>query len=589
MPTNDSNKHIIRGVMISFDVFAKKDIEKINAKISKAFEAEPTIKKSAVFGGSSETRNIIWKTESLSKIFAALRGICDERRWTCDLDSIQKYMESFQVWGYDSPNLPFYIIMAKITMKKDALNSCEDLRKDLFQASIAARLFVESLEGFRKETTTFSPCSPLVTQLWIKLGKKELSRIREIEIGLIDKEKRLSLDQKKTLSKELRSLEPIDLSAPVGDVHSHIVFAANVAYVIGTTTQLGLGGFLTPYLLYLSYDQKLLQQDLIETHLAPAEILVSGGIIRSEYAHVIGLISLLIYLSHLASEREKIDQAVSELRDTITQKKSEITLDQQLSEINDFGTRISSLQQIIGRFSRYWEGSIRRISENKDSLYLEVPVENTEPFGLLDFTRKGYLGTLSDQILAILQNNKESLLAQKSEVESIRLHISDVVNLRISKSNEDLQRSMKRLTIISVIIAIMALVVSLLVGWYGIQIATSNYQRTHPEGEYFVSVYFLGYDAPTNNDIFRITITYHGSGEARFLRLSIGVVGANPTVVSTGNVEVMEPDIILARDYVDGLIGWVDYNIQRLGFVERTRLDILDFTSDVGVRIIDNT
>jgi len=585
MPTNDSAKHITRGVMVSFDIFAKKDIEKINAKVSKTFDVEPTIKKSAFMGDSLETKNIIWKTESLSKVLATLRGICDEKRWTYDVDSMPKHIESFQVSGYDSPNFPFYILMAKITMKKNALNSCEDLRKDLFQASIAARLFIESLEGFRKKTTTFSPSSPLVTQLWIKVGKKELSRIREIEIALIDKEEKLSLDQKKTLSRKLRNLEPIDLSAPVGDVHSHIVYATNVTYVVGMMTQLGLGGFLSPYILYLSYDEKLLQQDLIETHLAPAEILVGGGIVRSEYVHLIGLISLSIYLGHLASTGEEIDQAVSELRDTITQKTPKKTLDQQLSEINEFGTRISSLQQIIGRFSRYWEGSIRRISENKDSLYLEVPVENVETFDFPIFTHKGYLGTLADQILATLNNITERLEKQGSEIASLRTHISDIVNLKNIKSNERLQKRMLWIALITLCIAI----ASFSVAYQSWRTAEIDYQRTHPEGEYFVSVYFLGYDSPTNNDLFRITIEYHGRGEARFLRLSIGVVGANPTVVSKGNVEVMEPDTILARNYVDGLIGWVDYNIQRVVSLNRTRLNIIDFSSDVSVRIKDNT
>jgi hypothetical protein len=310
--------------------------------------------------------------------------------------------------------------------------------------------------------TTFSPSSPLVTQLWIRVDKNEFSKMRKIEIALIDKKEELSYDQKKRLSRKLRGLEPIDISAPVGDVHSHIIFASNATYAVGHITQVGLGGFLTPYILYLSYDEKLLQQDLIETHFSPAEILVGGGIVSSGYAHLIGLLSLLIFPNHLASEREKFDRGVSKLRDSIMQKNFEYTLDQQLSELNDFGTKISSLQQTIGRFARYWEGPIRQISEGKDGLTLEVPVESTEPFGLFNLTHKGYLRTLVDQILVTLRNNKEFLERQELEITSLRTHISDIVNLRLSKSNENLQKSMKRLAEISVAVAVISLIISVI-------------------------------------------------------------------------------------------------------------------------------
>lgn len=461
-----STQNIIRGVMITFDVFSKKDIEKINAKVEETFEVEPSIQKSAIIGDSLETKNVVWKIESLHKLFATLKEICDEKGWTCNFDLMAKYVESFQVWGYDSPNLPFYILMAKIALNKETLNSCENLRDDLLKVSLATRLFIESLEGFHKTMTTFSPSSPVITQLWIQVDKKEFSQMREIELTLIRKKEELSFDQKNTLSRKLRRLEPIDLSIPVGDIHSHIFFATNLTYILGHITQLGLGGMMTPYILYVSYDKELLQQDLTEMPLGPAEILVGGGIVRSEYAHLIGLISLLIYLSHLALEREKIDRGVSKLRDSIAQKEFEDALDQQLSELNDFGTQISSLQHIIGTFSRHWEGSIRQISEGKDRLTIEVPLEITETHGLFSLTHKGYLGTLATQILVTLENDREFLEKQGLEIASLRTHISDIVSLRISKSNEDLQKSMKRLAEISVSIAIILLIGSV-INWLG--------------------------------------------------------------------------------------------------------------------------
>lgn len=65
--------------------------------------------------------------------------------------------------------------------------------------------------------------------------------------------------------------------------------------------------------------------------------------------------------------------------------------------------------------------------------------------------------------------------------------------------------------------------------------------------------------------------------------MSVNVVGVNPTVTSEVNVKVMEPEVILASDYVDGLIGWVDYAVMR-GASFRTKLTIRDdYKSDVDV------
>lgn len=457
-----STQQVIRGVMVTFDVFSKNDIEKVNEKIHETFDLEPIMKNSAIIGGSMETKNFVWKIESLPKLFEILKGVCDEKNWDYKFDFMPKYIDSFQVCGYDSPNFPFYIVMAKIILKKDTINSTKDLRKDLFQASVPARLFIEKLIGFRKTLSTFSPSAPLVTQLWVKFNKKEFTKIREMEISLIDENDELSSVQKKELGKQLRSLEQIDMAAPTGDVHSHILFASNVSYVIGHLSQVGLGGFFSPYLLYLSYDEKLLQQDLLEMCLPPAEVLVGQGIVTQEYAHLIGLISLSIYLSKLAFEGEKIDQEASNLRDAITQNNSRKTLDQQLSEINEVGTKTSSLQQTIGRFSRYWEGSIRGISEGKNKLYHEIPVKTDDIFGHSDFTQKGYLGTLADQILIKLDSVRERLEKQGLEIASLRTHISDIVNLRSIKTNESLQKSMKRMTWVMLILTAVATCLSIM-------------------------------------------------------------------------------------------------------------------------------
>lgn len=596
MSTKNPKSVIVNGVILSFDVFEKKEIERIREKIFAEFGVKSKVEKTVLMGGfESEIAQDIWNVELSPRTFEVVRSVCEKKGFEFNLGLVEKYLQNFQIRCYNSPNLPYSILSLKITLNEDALNASSDLRKDLWQVSLPIRLFVESLDGFTKEMGTFSPRSSVVTQLWIKIEKQHLVDVRKTETTLIEKDGETfgKFEEKKDLNRKLIELEPIYLSDPIGDIHSHILNGTNVSIVLGQISQPALGGLRTPYILYLSDDEDLLESKKVDPFPTPVEFFGSGieGIVWQGYTFLVGLISTLIYLSHIYFERIKIDSQLTTLRDSLTTKNSKKQIDQLLFELNDFGTRISSILNALGTFSRRWESAINRISKGKDTFALEIPISNFNSFGFLvsDGNLKGYLGTLSDRILAILQDNKESFLAQKSEVESIRLHISDVVNLKISKSNENLQRSMKRLTIISVIIAIMALAISLFVGWYGIQIATSDYQRTHPEGEYFVNLYYLGYDVPTNRDSFRITINYQGRGESKFLRLDVGIVGANSVVTSKANVEVMEPNIILARDYVDGLTGWVDYTIQRFASLNRTRISILDFSSDVETSIIDQT
>jgi hypothetical protein len=202
---------------------------------------------------------------------------------------------------------------------------------------------------------------------------------------------------------------------------------------------------------------------------------------------------------------------------------------------------------------------------------------------------KGYLEIITEQILQTLNRNRKILQTEASEINSLRTHLSDVVSLRASKTNEDLQKSMKRLAQLSIALALIAIIISASLSAYSIYLSTLDFQKTHPEGTYYVTLDFLGYDSLTDNDHFRITVNYQGRGVSEFLRLSIGIISANATVVSKGNVEVMEPNVILGQNYVDGLIGWVDYDVYRPVSMNRTRINIIDYRSDVNAVLADNT
>lgn len=179
-----------------------------------------------------------------------------------------------------------------------------------------------------------------------------------------------------------------------------------------------------------------------------------------------------------------------------------------------------------------------------------------------------------------INQEKYSLEDINKHFESFFSYSNNLTNIRINKNNINTQR-------IAIIIAIISLLIStggIYLSIKSINIAISDYTKTHPEGNYIVSIHKLGYDEPLKMDKYRIQITYYGSGESKYLSLRVGIVGVNPTVLSKGNCEVMEPNIILIRNYVDGLIGWVDYGIYRSASF-KTKLNIIEANSDVNVII----
>ena len=178
---------------------------------------------------------------------------------------------------------------------------------------------------------------------------------------------------------------------------------------------------------------------------------------------------------------------------------------------------------------------------------------------------------LTERCNSIINLEKTKLEDIKWKFESFFNYTNNVTNLNLNK----LRLRLQNMAIMIAIISIAFSAISVYYSHQSINIATTEMKKTHPEGNYVVHVDKLGYDEPSRMDKYRIQITYYGKGESKYLSLKLEVVGVNPTVLSNVNCEVMEPNIILVRNYVDGLIGWVDYGIIR-SVPNDTKLNILE-------------
>jgi len=192
---------------------------------------------------------------------------------------------------------------------------------------------------------------------------------------------------------------------------------------------------------------------------------------------------------------------------------------------------------------------------------------------------------ISTNISRILDGliNYESVKLEeiKKNFESFFNYSANITNMYLNKNNRKMQR-------LAITIAVIAIIISVIGIYLNYNLALSDFVSTHPKGNYIITVSKLGYNKTSKCDIYRIQFVYYGRGESKYLTLNLGLTGINPTIRSKGNCEVMEPNIIVVRNYVDGLIGWVDYEIKRLASIE-TGVIILDSTSDVDIKINDIT
>lgn len=591
-----SNHDIIGGLMVSFDIFEKRDIEKVEQKINGLFGIQPKEEKSHIsFWGSHDSFEVsqnVWKI-NLSDMLIVLSKISDKKSFPTKHELLEKYVESLEIRGYNSPRLPFYILIARFVLKRDLLNSSEDLRKDMFLVSQPIRLFIESFDGLTNKIVGYSPRASLVTQFWVKVTEKHLNQMRDSilkqlsELKKSESSKDFEIKHPVELSDKLRSFEPFNLAPEVGDFHSQIIDGSNIILVIGQIMQPALGGLRTPYMIELSYGEELLKSQLPHKagpYFPNLDMCSLDSIVWEGYGLLITLISFSTFMSYLASERAKIERKISKLREAISLTGlSTEELHNHLNEINNYGTKLSSLLNMLGTFSRQREWALKQIAGGTSDLCFEVPIK-TELYRFSSHKNEGYLRTISKQILGILNGTKEALSNQETEIRSLQTHISNIVNLQNIKSNNTLQKIM-------LIIAISGLIIAGISGFVAYQswrTAELDYIASHPEGTYYVKVQWIGYDTSSNSDQFRVSVEYQGKGESKYVRLSLGFVGDTPILASQWNLDVIEPYTIIGRNYVDGFLGEVLYNIPR---VENTTssLTILDYTSDAEVVVSNNS
>ena len=582
--------------MVSFDIFEKNDIEQIEKKVNTLFGVKPIQEETNFISwgeipDSFQIVQTVWELK-ISEILDSLLEVSGENDLKLNPELLKKYVKSTQIRGYNSPRLPFYVLLLKIDLKEDVLNSTKDIMGDVSGLIRPLSLFIESFEGIRSKLESFSPKSAIVTQFWVQVTENHINEMREnILKELVELEKNAPSDAiELELPETFLSFEPFNLSPDVEWVHSQIIASDNLILVIGNLFQTDLSG---PYIIEMSYDDELLKSKLPHEPFDTFPILDKLDLKRIYfgcYGLIIVLICFTTFLAHLSYERVKIEREISQLREEISS--SEFTTEElhtHLEKLSTYGTKLSSLTNMFGTICRQRELAFKEISKGSsehDYYLFEAPIKSKYSKHL-SMVNRGYLRTVANHILGQLTGAKEALKTQEEEICSLQTQISNRLNLRNIKSNESLQKWVLFLTIVSLVTSSIGVYIaynSHLVSERSLDMAELDFLSSHPQGNYYVGIKWVGYDRSSDSDQFRISVEYLGTGESQQLRLALSFVSGNtPVLLSNTNLEVVDQNII-GRNYIDGSMGEVNYLIPR--YENKTgRVSINYYTSDVNVNI----
>jgi hypothetical protein len=463
-----TTQNIIKGIIVSFDIFPLDIVKTLHEQITQTFETNLNLEKSVIMGVRPiEIQRSIWNIEIDHHLIETLKTTCDEDRFSYSFDLFETFVKKFQIVGYHDPTFPFYIVMVMIELQQEVVNASTNLNRDLIQVSLPIRLFIESLNGMTNQMSNWSPRASIVTQLWVHVDQEHLANIRKTGVQLhastltMDEDV-TSFEQQLENQNKLRKLEPFDLSPSAGDIHSHVICAENVIIVLGHLTQLALNGLHTPYILYMSYNEKLLRSESIDPLISSHRIDEIGW---KGYAYLISLLAMRIYLYDIHMCRSQIDQELTATRETIDNIPTTIPeVDEYLSKISQLGTRLFALSNKVGVFSRKWEFPLKAAIATRENTMsaIEIPIYNNK-FLPYPPSRNGYIKTLATNILHSLHGNQELLSEQEAEITSIRTYLSDIVTLNNIKSNEILQKRMYWITVLSLLVAVISIIVGVFI------------------------------------------------------------------------------------------------------------------------------
>jgi hypothetical protein len=312
------------------------------------------------------------------------------------------------------------------------------------------------------------PNTPFLADFSVLMEKQEFEKLFDIgkEIAeSLSKAGTTILDTRvKDLSKEFRASEPVTFSQINQNIdpHSFLISSGNLAYTFGLVTQPGIARLRMPYMTTLTYDKPLIEN-------RPPFFGVGVALLRSYYdllwagAEGISLLlAVLEWTDSLEAECWGIDEEMKQLRAKLKPNSLDIELD--LTKLSEIGIRVASFFGELERVRESLKQTLSLLSEGKENFSIEVPIfPDTSYFpDTLEVSSYGYLKSLALAITDRFSHLATRFRSQERQVRLLQSHVSDIVNLKATRSNVKLSSDVRRLTWVLVFLTSVLVVLAVL-------------------------------------------------------------------------------------------------------------------------------
>jgi hypothetical protein len=346
-----------------------------------------------------------------------------------DIDHLRRFISSISAEGLDSEDLPFYILTIRIGLNSTALAESTNLEGDIRGVRTPFGFLLQSLGGHSSRGVSWGPSAPIFVILGVKTNQKLLS--------LLQQEARDS-----TLHRAASTASPNDVVEhrrliPVGlswdkepDIWSHFILASNASAILGHMDQFGLLGIRTPYMIWLSPDDSLLEFDRVKIPIALSLRVTSFLSLWSISNNFVLPLAVHAWTGALFLEVQDLERAMASVSTDLLSISDGLVNKSSLDELTRLGLRSSTLDVQIGLIESELGDTVEkwRCNSIADQVERRLPSLSRWPSPHIgeDF-EGGFLSFFAEDLRRRLDRIEEGLQDLERRIELLSRQANDAV------------------------------------------------------------------------------------------------------------------------------------------------------------------
>jgi len=459
------------GGLLIVEIFDSSEKEAVVARVAKAFGAAPEENsepsEEVVFGRSFATPSrLTWNptTDQMTLRFRDATRNTDIR-----IDDSLSYYQTFQLSIIDAPFTPYFLVVLQISLNMLHINTTK-LNEILRTASLAPRLFIETLGGLSALVSTMEPHAPFVSWLTVRVGSDHLKRLatHASSLKLHQHASMIETGPDSSLDRLLKEI-PFRVDDPTAPL-SYLLQTDYLHAMLGQVENAVLSGLRSPFVVFLTDNETISSLPLRGTpgmRLA-AQVLPQASPFVPMFAepNLVASVGLCLWANQRMLSAQRLDKealALDTLPSTET-KSSELI--KALSQASVLGMKVAVALKEIGNIDRRTSEALGNLRTGN---YASGPEIILFP-GTASVREEGAVSSLSRVTQENIALTKSTLLDVEREISSLQRHVSDLAAIQSTRASLKLGRDVRLLTYVLVsLTALLVLidVVPRVISWIG--------------------------------------------------------------------------------------------------------------------------